>query len=374
VGEIFDTIKEKSRRLSYVLLSYFILLLFICAFLFHRIVIIVPAGHVSVFWSLFFGGTYVNYVYGEGIHFIFPWDTMTKYDVRIQEISPKFFVLTKSGLRVKIFLSIRYSPEYNLVALLHQKVGPDYAEKIIVPEIESVLREVIGTMDAETVYTTGRKVITKAIDEAIEQLAQRYIIVDDVLIRSIILPDLVQNAIKYKIKQKHLIEAREFKVQIEKKEAERKRVEGEGIRDHNLTVAQSLKDENVLKWHGIQALHAFAHSGRSKVVVLSVGESGVPVILDTKDDDNNQFGNNLNDTSQKKSIIIQNSNNFDEELSDTIIEPVQDDVLDYNSNFETDKNFIESSESNNQNITPSTNDPNTTTSNNTTSDDLNEKD
>ncbi len=276
---IYQKLKDKIRRLSVSLVIPLLIILFLAAYMSQRIVIIIPAGHAGVFWSLFFGGTKVNYVYPEGIHFILPYNKMYIYNVRIQEISPELDVLSKTGLKVHLFLSIRYAPEYRLVGVLHKKVGPDYALKVIIPEIESVLREIIGTMDAEDIYTTGRELIVKAIGEAIEQVAQRYINVDDVIIRQIELPPMVQEAIKFKIKQKHLVEAHEYIVQKEKKEAERKRIEAQGIHDHNIIVTKSLSDEKILKWKGIQAIHAFAESNNAKVFVIGVGENGVPIIL-----------------------------------------------------------------------------------------------
>ena len=248
------------------------------ALLSSRIFFSINPGEAGVRWKRF-SGTQIDRIFGEGFHMIPPWDKMFIYNVRIQELPVELFVLTKTGLKVNLFISIRYAPDYKLLGVLHQQVGPDYAKIVIIPEIESVIREIIGTMDAEQIYTTGRKVIVEAINKAIEQIAQRYINVDDVLIRKIELPQPVAEAIQFKIKQKHLVEAHQYIVEKEKKEAKRKEIEAIGIKKHNEFINQSLTNERILKWHGIQALHAFAKSENAKVFVVGYGKDGVPIIL-----------------------------------------------------------------------------------------------
>jgi len=241
----------------------------------------IKSGEAGVLWERFYG-TKIDYIYPEGFHVIFPWDELFIYNIRIQEISPEIDVLTKTGLEVHLFLSIRYAPKEQLLGLLHKYVGPDYANKVIVPEIEAVLREIIGTMGAEQIYTTGRAVIIEAINEAIEQVAQRYIHVDDVLIKRIELPESVAKAIRYKIEQKHLVEAHTYLIEKEKKEAERKRIEGKGIHDQLEIIAKAIPDGKILKWKGIQATEKIANSNNSKVVIIGSGENELPIILNTE--------------------------------------------------------------------------------------------
>lgn len=222
--------KSRLKRNIIIFPTVILIILIGIVYMSQRIFFSILPGEAGVHWDRF-KGTEIDYVYPEGFHAIYPWDRMYIYNVRIQEIHPELDVLTNTGLRVHLVLSIRYAPKYKLLGVLHQKVGPRYPEKVIIPEIEAVLREIIGTMGAEEIYTTGRAVIIKAINQAIEQMAQRYINIDSVLIKRIDLPESVAKAIRYKIKQKHLVFAHEFIVEREKKEAQRKRIEGEGIRD-----------------------------------------------------------------------------------------------------------------------------------------------
>ena len=240
---------------------------------------IIYPGHAGIKWS-FYSGTKVDYVYPEGFHLIWPMNKMYIYDVRIQEISKKLDVLSKSGLKVNILFSIRFRPKYEFLGLLHKNIGMDYPDKVILPEIESVLRETIGTLSSDEIYTSGQKVIADAIEKAIEQLHQRYILVDDVLIRKIILPDIVANAIKFKIEQKQLVEAHEYIVEKEKKEAQRKYIEAQGIRNKYQVILQALKDEKILHWEGIQATKDISKSDNAKVIIIGDKE-GLPIIFNS---------------------------------------------------------------------------------------------
>jgi regulator of protease activity HflC (stomatin/prohibitin superfamily) len=272
-------LKKKIKFFLPTLFAFFVLFLACSAFFVQNILYIIYPGFAGVRWR-FYSGTEVDYVYPEGFHLIFPTDKMYIYDVRIQEISKELDVLSRSGLKVQIFLSIRFRPKYKYLGLLHKNIGIDYPEKVILPEIESVMREIIGTLEADQIYTTGRKVISEAINQAIEQLYQRYIQVDDVLIRKIILPEIVENAIKYKIEQKHLVEAHNFVVEKEKKEAQRKHIEALGIDNKNRIISRSLKkNKELLQWEGIQASIKFAESKNSKVIIMG-DKDGLPVIFD----------------------------------------------------------------------------------------------
>jgi len=278
-------LQEFLRKGLLYLLVLLLVTLMTATYVAKRIVYQILPGEAGVRWSLF-EGTEIDKVYGEGIHFIQPWDKLYVYNVRIQELKPDITVLTKTGLKVHLFLSIRYAPQYSVLTLLHQKIGPDYPNVIIVPEIESVLREIIGTMEAEQIYTTGREVIVQAINRAIEQVAQRYIVVDDVLIRRIELPDSVAEAIRFKIKEKHLVEAKAFSVLKEVKESERKRIEGMGTRDRLRIIAEALPEGQILKWQGIQATQELAKSNNAKIVVIGGGKNGLPLILNTESSGN----------------------------------------------------------------------------------------
>ncbi len=223
--------------------------------------------------SLFFGGTRTTHVYSEGIHFIYPWDRMVVYNVRVQEVFHEFDVLTENGLKVHLFISIRYRPEYDLVGVLHKEVGPKYVKVVVIPEIENVLRVIIGQLNAEEVYTTKKAIIAKSISEAVEQIAQRYVNVDDVIIKKMYLPPMVDRSIQEKIEQKHKADAYKFRLMRETQEKERKRIEAEGLERYNRALTPQ-----VLRWMGINATLELAKSENAKSVVIGGGKEGLPII------------------------------------------------------------------------------------------------
>ncbi|MDM8550682.1 prohibitin family protein [Desulfobacterales bacterium HSG2] len=276
MGERYQKTKRKLKNILPHLIVVMIIILVASAYLFNSIVITIHSGEGGVLYKRFSGGTVIDKVYAEGIHFIFPWNIMFIYNVRVQQIAHEFDVLTKNGLKVHLAISIRYYPEYDLIGVLHKKVGPQYVETVVIPEIENVLRILIGRLDAQEVYTTERSIIEKSLNEAVEQVAQRFIIVDDVLIKKMRLPPKVEQAIQNKLEQKHLADAHDFIIEKQKKEAERKRIEGQGMRAYNDIVNKSLSNQ-ILQWMAIQATLELSKSDNTKVVVVGSGKRGLPV-------------------------------------------------------------------------------------------------
>ncbi len=258
-------------------------LLFITVFLSPLIIYNVGPGQAGILWYRFFGGTVVDRVYPEGIRFIFPWDKFYIYDVRVQEVKHEMDVLSKNGLTFHLTLSIRYRPEYDFVGLLHKRVGPEYAQKVVIPQVESVLRTTIGKYLPEEVYTTKRAVIQKYLLEASSQVSEKYVIIDEVIIRQIGLPPQIKDAIERKLTQQQKAQEYDFIIQKAKKEKIRKKIEAQGIQAYQRIVATTLTDR-LLAWRGVEATLALAQSDNTKVVVIGRGKDGLPIILDLKQD------------------------------------------------------------------------------------------
>lgn len=276
IKKVYHKFKNRFRKNSPFIIVCVLLSLFVFFYLYDHIVYNVYPGEGGVLYKRFSGGTVVDRVYPEGIHFIFPWDKMYIYNLRIQQIYHEFQVLSKNGLKVTLRLSIRYFPERTLVGVLHKFVGPDYVNTVVIPEIEHVLRILIGHMEAEEVYTTQRAIIEKALNNAVEKVHRRFIAVDTVIIKQISLPPVVEQAIQNKIDQKHRALAMEFVVQRQVREKQRKIIEGQAMEEYNKTVQRSLTPE-ILKWMSIQATLELAKSNNSKVVVVGGGKEGLPV-------------------------------------------------------------------------------------------------
>lgn len=277
-----DAIKKKIRaNLSPVIVTLLILL-FVLLLLWQRIFITIRAGEGGVLFLRFYGGTVVDKVYHEGFHVILPWDAMTKYNVRYQVIHHEMSALSRKGMKINFSLTIRYKPEYRLMGVLHQRIGPDYPDKIVIPVAEAVIRKIIGKFEAAEIYSTKRALIQKIVNEAIAIMSQRYVRIDDILITRVELPHTIREAIEAKLEERERAAAYEFKLKKEKKEAERKKIEAGGYYDYNRIIDTSLSDK-LLTWRGIQATLELAGSNNAKIVVIGSGSDGLPIILDAKD-------------------------------------------------------------------------------------------
>ncbi len=132
-------------------------------------------------------------------------------------------------------------------------------------------------LDAEEVYRTKRAIIEKTLNTAVEKIAQRYVKVDDVMIKRMQLPKSVEEQIQVKMQEKHRSLAYTFKLEREEKEAARKKIEAGGLKQYNEILGPSLS-EDVLQWLGIRATLKLAESNNSKVVVIGSGKKGLPII------------------------------------------------------------------------------------------------
>ena len=216
---------------------------------------------------------------GQGFHFILPWDEKYIYNVRIQEDLSIMEVLSKNGLTIKTELSYRYKPMDDKIGYVHDELGVGYHENIIIPEIRSVTREVIGEYLPEELYSTKREAIEDEIYERTKiSLAKKNLLLDAVLIRDVTLPKTLQDAIENKLKQEQMSLEYEFKIEQAEKEAQKQIIEAEGKAKANRILSASLT-ENVLKDKGIEATIKLAESPNSKVVVVGSGEDGLPLIL-----------------------------------------------------------------------------------------------
>lgn len=253
-------------------------LLFLLAYFWPAIFVTIESGQVGVMYRRFAGGTVTDRLLGEGLRFVPPWDKLFVYNVRLQEIRHTMSALSAEGLEVKFDLSIRYRPELELVGLLHQKVGPDYPEKVVVPEVESALRGIVGAQALDTIYTTSQDVVQRVVNEVMEQASRNYVHIDEVVVRSIELPKPVRERIEAKMVEKETAEAYEFRLKIATAEAERQRIEAAGTAVYNGLINGSLTP-NVLQWEALQATKELAKSPNAKTIIIGRTADGLPIIL-----------------------------------------------------------------------------------------------
>jgi regulator of protease activity HflC (stomatin/prohibitin superfamily) len=260
-----------------------LLVMFVVVFFFHRIFIVIGPGDVGVMYRPLFGGTVIDHVYSEGLHVTLPWNRVYIYDTRIGETKRLLSALTKDGLSVELDLSIRYHPEISTVGILHQAVGPEYIEKIVVPEVFAVVRRAIGNRTAEELYsgTSGggeeEQTLAQIIDNAVDKVSRKYVVVDAVVLTRVKLPAMIERAIERKVEQRQLAQTQQFREEVARREVGIKTLEAQA----NTVLSASLTPE-LLRYRGIEATKELAQSPNSKIVVIGSGTNGLPLILNTE--------------------------------------------------------------------------------------------
>ncbi len=238
----------------------------------------VEAGEKAVMFNLFSGVDY-DRNFSQGIHVIAPWNKLIVYSVREQQREETMDVLSSDGLNIAVDVSIRFHPKYNELPRLHDKFGREYVGSLVVPEVRSAVREVIGRYTPEELYSTKRDEVQTAIfEETKDIMDNNHIETRALLIRSVKLPSKIQMAIERKLEREQEAKEYEFRLLREQKEAERKRIEAKGIDDFQRIVSEGISDK-LLKWKGIEATEALAKSDNAKIVVVGSGKDGLPIIL-----------------------------------------------------------------------------------------------
>lgn len=255
-----------------------LIVLFALAFFWANVFVSIPAGHRGVLWSRVFG-TYTDRVYAEGAHLVWPWDKMSVYDVRYQAQERMFNILSQDGLPIQIELTVRFKPSEQQLGFLHAQVGAVYPDSIVVPEIASALRAVVGNLRPEALYGANfDQIQADVIAFASPQIGMRHVILDDVLVKRITLPDAVTAAIERKFQAEQASQEMVFRLAREQQEAQRKAIEAGGIQTFNQTIGPGLNAQ-VLQFKGIEATLELAKSTNAKVIVIGAGSNGLPVIL-----------------------------------------------------------------------------------------------
>jgi regulator of protease activity HflC (stomatin/prohibitin superfamily) len=293
------------RRLP-MLVIYLMVITLVGAIIAPHVLVTVPSGHVGLLWKRFRGGTVLNprLLKDEGLRLIFPWDQLFLYDLRMQSTTDTYNAITKDGVNITASINIRFRLKHDAVPQLHQSIGPEYISLLVRPEIGNRMREIIAEYNAEEVYSTKRQEIQNRIlgrsesmmsEKKVQRSADQSEYGDaydipfdallnlvDTLVLGIDLPPSVVSAINRKVEQYYLVQEYQFRVERERKESERKKIEAEGIRDFQQIVSQGISDSYV-RWRGIEATLQLAQSNNAKVVVIGSGKDGLPIILGNAD-------------------------------------------------------------------------------------------
>jgi len=250
----------------------------------------VDAGYVGV-KSLF--GKVQNETLSSGLNMVNPLMDVTPIDVKTQNYTMSgvhdegtksgddaIKVLTADGLEVTIDLSVLYRVNPAETPKMLREIGINFEDKIVRPITRTRIRDNSVYYDAVALYSTKRDEFQARIFKTIENdFKQRGLILENLLVRNITLPASVKSTIEQKINAEQEAQKMQFVLQKEKQEAERKRVEAQGISDYQRIISMSLSDRQ-LQYEQIKAMKELAASGNAKIIVMP--SKGTPVILDGK--------------------------------------------------------------------------------------------
>ena len=249
----------------------------------------VDGGYIGV-QSLF--GKIQPKILNSGLNVINPFVNVIDLDVRTQNYTMSgvhdegdkggddgIRALTKDGLEVALDLSVLYRVSASQAPQLIREIGTEFKDKIIRPVSRTKIRDNAVYYDAVELYSTKRDEFQNRIFTSIElEFKRRGLVLENLLVRNISLPETVKKTIESKINAEQEAQKMQFVLQKEKQEAERKRVEAQGIADYQKIINEGLTDKQ-LRYEQIKAYKELATSENSKVIVMP---SGGNLILDAK--------------------------------------------------------------------------------------------
>jgi len=235
----------------------------------------VPAGHVAVV-DLF--GSVSPQALPAGLHFVNPLARTVPMSVMTLENKEVVEAPTREGLTVGVEISVLFHLDEARASAVYREVGPRWIEVLLVPQFRSVVRGVSASYDAKTLYTSGREEVADRIaGELAPLLLGRGVIIEATPLRKLTLPAGLQASIEQKLQAEQESQRMQFVLSREKQEADRKRIEADGIAAAQRIIGQGLT-EHLLRFRGIEATLKLAESPNAKVVVVG-GKDGLPLIL-----------------------------------------------------------------------------------------------
>lgn len=263
----------------------------LCAFasvyhLFFRFLIIVPAGTVTVVETF---GKVGQRPLEPGVNLINPFSQTIDFSTRLKDIKETVGATSSEGLNLDIDVSLQYKIDAQKADEVYQNIGISEKE-IIISRFRSIIRQITATYEAKDIYGSKRQEIASRLRQELgEQLNPLGFIVEETLLRKVILPQKIQAAIQQKIEAEQDSQRQEFinrkkrqelEFELEKaaKEAERKKIEALGISEAQKLISQNLT-ENILELKAIEATQELAKSPNAKTIIVGRSKDGLPLLL-----------------------------------------------------------------------------------------------
>mmetsp|Transcript_23286 Transcript_23286/g.59851 ORF Transcript_23286/g.59851 Transcript_23286/m.59851 type:complete len:318 (-) Transcript_23286:885-1838(-) len=214
-----------------------------------------------------------------GLHYVYPISSVETFDIKTILFEQANHVPTKEGVTVELDVAMLFHVVPEQVPQLYLSLGAGYVNTLIAPEMASAVRGLTSEADASALYTSGRaEMQTKLQDELTRVLKPRGIIVESVLLKGVVLPTLLTDAIDKKAQAEQDAARMQYVIQKERQEAERKRIEAGGIADFQRIVSEGISPET-LTWKAIETTQELAMSTNAKLVIVGNSLNSLPVML-----------------------------------------------------------------------------------------------
>ena len=283
-------VKNNPALYRYKKVGRLIALLFVVLGIMIACIVQIDVGEAGV--KVLFGKVQ-NDVLGSGLHLVNPLFDIKRVDIKTQNYTMSgvndegekrgddaIRVLASDGLEVTIDLTVLYRVVASEAPKLLNETGQDFKDKIVRPLTRTKIRDNAVYYQAIELFSSRRDEFQQRIYKSIEDnFKQRGLLLEQLLVRNITLPNSVKASIESKINAEQDAKKMEFVLQKEKQEAERKRVEAQGIADYQRIINTGLTD-NQLQYEQIKAIKELALSQNAKIVML--GKGNTPVIIDGK--------------------------------------------------------------------------------------------
>ena len=251
-------------------------MVFLVFIMLYAAVAYVPPGHVGVLTSF---GRVTGEVLPEGTHFVSPFKINHVLSVRTQTQEEHTSTPSSEGLNLEIDTSLIFHLSPDKAADVFQRIGTQYSATIIEPTLRSIIRDTTAGHSANTLYSSSRKEVEDEIRKGLQSMLEpRGIVIESVLLRDIQLPHALRASIETKQQAEQESLAMNFRLQKERQEADRKRIEAQGIHDFQQIVAQGISPQ-LLQWKGIEATETLAKSSNAKIVVIGNTKTGLPLVM-----------------------------------------------------------------------------------------------
>jgi regulator of protease activity HflC (stomatin/prohibitin superfamily) len=237
---------------------------------------VVRQGEVGVRRTL---GKYNDRPINDGLRFFNPFvTTVIKVPTQTVNLEVSLSIPSKEGLTILSEVSILYNVQGNRAADVLRQIGPDFERNLILPVFRSSVADVSSRFFAKDMHTGERAQIEEQIRILMDKtLNEKGIKVESVLLKSIQLPKSLARAIEEKLEAEQGAQRMEFVLQQEQREAERKRIQAQGVRDAQNIISQGLTQE-LLQFKAIEAFMELAKSPNTKIVITD--GKGMPLMMD----------------------------------------------------------------------------------------------